>query len=71
MTLDEMLSLREYLIGQLTEIQQAILFSAKDIPEEEANRYNEISDELTELENDIEKQGYHLDEDTDTYEEDF
>ena len=71
MTIDEMLSLREYLIGQLSEIQRAILFSAKDIPEEEARRYNEISDELTELENDIENLGFHLDEDTDTYEEDF
>lgn len=68
---NELFSLREYLIGQLSEIQKAILSSVKDIPEEEENRYNEISDNLRDLENEIENRGYHLNPDSDQYEEDF
>jgi len=67
----ELFALREYFIGQLSEIQKAILSSAKEMPEDEGNRYNEIADELTELENEIENRGFWLNPDSDEYQEDF
>ena len=67
----QLFSQREYLISQLAEIQRAILSSVKPMPEDEGNRYNELSDELAALENEIENRGFFLNPDTDNYEPDF
>lgn len=59
---------RELIRDNLESIYQGIMNSISPLPDEEAERYNGLSEELSAIENELEERGYHLSPDTDEFE---